>query len=157
MKRYSVLFVAVAATAATLCSGCSSGGGEVKKILIALTMDKTPLTDAEVSLLPKDDPNLGEGCNGKTASDGKVEIVANPKKPLKPGRYVVLVQKLVSKDGTPFKQEEDVAVRPSMRSKVFGAENVIPAAYSDKDRALLIVELTTGDNSVTLDLDSKKK
>jgi hypothetical protein len=157
MKCSFWLFVAVASTSAALLSGCSSGG-EVTKILIALTMDNTPLTDAEVRLVPKDDPSLGDGCSGKTASDGKVEIVINPKRPLKAGRYVVLVQKLVNKDGSSFKQEQDVAVRPSMRAQVFKAENVVPVPYNDKDRALLIVELTPGENKPPpLDLDSKKK
>src|SRR4029077_503284 len=107
-------------------------------------------------LLPKDDPSLGDGCEGVTGSDGKVELVPNPKKPLKAGRYVVLVKKLVTKDGQPFKMDEDIAVRSS--SGDFGATNLVPAAYNDRERALLIVTLKSGgENEVNLDLDRKKK
>jgi hypothetical protein len=153
MKRSSWLLVAVA-SAALFC-GCS--GKEVTKVLVSLNLDKAPLTDATVKLLPKDDPSLGDGCEGITASDGKVELVPNPKRPLKAGRYVVLVKKLVQKDGSVFKMEEDVAVRSTSGDGTFGAQNVVPTAYNDKERALLIVTLTPGENAVTLDLDRKKK
>jgi hypothetical protein len=145
----------VAAVCAALCAGC--GGQPVTKVLVTLTMDKAPLTDATVKLLPKDDPSLGDGLEGTTASDGKVELVSNPKKPLKAGRYVVLVKKLVRKDGSAFKVDEDIAVRSSDVEGAFGAQNLVPAVYSDREKALLIVTLTGGENSVTLDLDRKKK
>jgi len=125
--------------------------------LVTLTLDKTPLTEASVKLLPKDDPSLGDGCEGVTAADGQVELVPNPTKPLKAGRYVVLVKKLVQKDGSPFKLDEDIAVRATSGDGTFGAQNLVPAAYSDRERALLIVTLTGGENAVTLDLDRKKR
>jgi hypothetical protein len=153
MKRSSWLLVG--AVCAALCAGCS--GQPVTKVVVALTMDKSPLTDASVKLLPKDDPTLGDGCEGITASDGKVELVPNAKRPLKAGRYVVLVKKLVRKDGSPFKMEEDIAMRSSSGDGLFGAQNLVPAAYNDRERALLIVTLTAGENSVNLDLDRKKK
>jgi hypothetical protein len=53
--------------------------------------------------------------------------------------------------------EEDVAVRSTSGDGTFGAQNVVPTAYNDKERALLIVTLTPGENAVTLDLDRKKK
>jgi hypothetical protein len=153
MKRFSMLLVG--AVWAAFCPGC--GGQPVTKVLVALTLDKAPLTDATVKLLPKDDPTLGDGCEGVTASDGKVEFVPSPKKPLKAGRYVVLVKKLVRKDGSAFKMDEDIAVRSSSGDGLFGGQNVVPAAYSDRSRALLIVTLTAGENTVNLELDGKKK
>jgi hypothetical protein len=153
MKRSSWLLVAAASAA--LFPGCA--GKPVTKVLVTLTLDKAPLTDATVKLLPKDDPSLGDGCEGITASDGKVELVPNPKKRLKAGRYVVLVKKLVSKDGSPFKLDEDIAVRSSSGDWTFGAQNLVPAAYNDRERALLIATLTGGENEVTFDLDRKKK
>jgi hypothetical protein len=152
MKRTSWLLVALAG--AVLLSGCSSGA-KVTKVLVALNMDNKPLTFADVRLLPKDDPNLGDGVSGQTAADGKVEIVANPKRPIKPGRYVVLVQKLVGKDNLPFKMEEDIAVRPGREGT--GAENLVPPVYSDRARSPLIVTLTPDDNTVTLELNSKQR
>jgi hypothetical protein len=138
-------------------AGCSSSGGDVKKVQIALTMEQKPLSDADIRLIPKDDPELGDGCEGRTASDGKVDLKPNPQKPLKPGRYVLLVRKLVRADGTPIKIEEDIAVRTSSKDALFGGTNAVPSAYNDKDRALLIVELKPGDNSFPFDLDPKKK
>jgi hypothetical protein len=155
MKRFSWLLVAAAG--GVLLSGCSSSSTDVNKVQVALTMDGTPLTDAEVKLVPKDDPELGDGIEGRTASDGKVDLVSNPKKPLKAGRYVVLVRKLVREDGSPFKIEEDIAVRSSSKDAMLGARNAVPAVYYDRERALLIVELIGGNNTKSFDLDSKKR
>jgi hypothetical protein len=153
MKRSSWLLVV--AVCAGFGAGC--GGQPVTKVVVGLTLDKAPLTDATVKLLPKDDPSLGDGCEGVTASDGKVELLPNAKRPLKAGRYVVLVTKLVRADGSPFKMDEDIAVRSSSGDGLFGSQNVVPAAYSDRERALLIVTLTAGENTVNLELDRKKK
>jgi hypothetical protein len=148
--------LAAVALAAVL-SGCSTSGGDVKKVVVALTLDKEPLTDADVVLMPKDDPELGDGCSGQTASDGKVELKPNPKKPLHPGRYVLLVKKLVRPDGTPFKLEEDIAVRPESGGGTMGMRNLVPTAYSEPSRALLIVEVVSGETKASFDLDSRKK
>jgi hypothetical protein len=151
MKRSCWLLAALVLVCALAPAGCSSGA-RVTKVLVALNDEKgKPLTDAEVRLVPKDDPGLGEGCTGMTAADGKVELIPDPKKPMKPGRYVVLVRKLVGKDNAPFKQvgADDIAVRPSSEG---AAHNLLPDLYSDPRRSPLIVTLTAGDNTVPLDL-----
>jgi hypothetical protein len=122
---------------------------------VALKLDNQPLTDADVRLLPKDDPGLGDGCSGQTAADGKVEIIPNSKRPMKPGRYVVLVQKMVGSNGAPIKMAEDIAVRPG-REGPGGARNILPEIYSDKDHSPLIVTLTSGENTVPLELSKKR-
>src|SRR5579872_4006441 len=102
--KCSLLLLVTVAGVAVFGAGCSSSGGsDVKKVHVALTMDQKPLTDADVKLMPKDDPELGDGIEGRTASDGKVDLVSNPKRPIKAGRYVLLVRRLVREDGTPFK------------------------------------------------------
>ncbi len=93
MKCSSWLLSAVVAAGTFVLSGCSSSSADVKKVQVALTMDHAPLTDADVKLVPKDDPELG-GIEGRTASDGKVELYSNPKRPLKAGPYDLLVRKL---------------------------------------------------------------
>jgi hypothetical protein len=144
MKRwYWLLLVA----SACLFAGCSDGP-KVTKVLVELKLDNQPLTEADVRLVPKDDPSLGDGCGGRTAADGKVEILVNPRKPLRPGRYVVLVTKMVGKEGAAIKMDEDIAVRPGRDAG--GSQNVLATVYNDKARSPLIVTLTAGDNSVPL-------
>ncbi len=48
-------------------------------------------------------------------------------------------------------------MRSSSKDAMFGAHNDVPAAYWDKERALLIVEVTPGETKVSKDLDSKQK
>jgi hypothetical protein len=148
--------VAVAlAFALALLPGCSTGS-TVTKVMVDLKLDTQPLSEADVQLLPKDDPSLGDGCSGRTAADGKVEIIPNPKKPLKPGRYVVLVKKLVGKDGAAFKLDEDIAVRPG-REGPGGSHNILPPIYSERERSPFIVTLTAGENTVPLTVNSKQR
>jgi hypothetical protein len=154
MKRSCWLLLAVALAGVVPSSGCSPGP-RVTKVLVALNLDNKPLTFADVRLLPKDDPGLGDGGSGQTAADGKVEILANPKRPIRPGRYVVLVKKLVGKDGSPFRMEDDIAVRPGREGA--GVQNLLPPVYGDKDRSPLIVTLTADENAVTLELNSKQR
>jgi hypothetical protein len=156
MKCSYLLLAAVAGCAAFL-TGCSTAGSDVKKIHVALTLDQQPLTDADVKLIPKDDPELGDGIEGRTASDGKVDLVPNPKRPFKAGRYILLVRRLVREDGTPFKLEEDIAVRTSSTEANFGAHNDVPAAYWDRQRALIIVDVTPGESTVTQDLKKNQR
>jgi hypothetical protein len=49
------------------------------------------------------------------------------------------------------------ATRASPGSAPLGPTKVVPPAYNDKERALLIVTLKGGKNEVTLDLDRKTK
>lgn len=156
--KCSLLLLVTVAGVAVFGAGCSSSGGsDVKKVHVALTMDQKPLTDADVKLMPKDDPELGDGIEGRTASDGKVDLVSNPKRPLKAGRYVLLVRRLVREDGTPFKLDQDIAVRSSSTEANFGARNEVPAGYWDRQRALIIVDVGAGEMTVAKDLDSKQR
>ena len=143
-KRYS--WRPAAMICAVLFSGCF-GSPSVSKVLVELKLDTEPLTDADVRIIPKDDPSLGDGCGGRTAADGKVEILVSSKKPMRPGRYVVLVTKTVGKDGTAIKMDEDIAVRPGRDG---AGRNSLPAIYNDRERSPLIVTLSAGENTVPL-------
>jgi hypothetical protein len=122
--------------------GCSGGG--VGKITGSVKLDGKPVADADVSLIPKDNPKLG-GRTGRTKADGSFEILPSSRSvpELQPGKYVALVKRYVKKDGS-VPQGEDAAMYQASGEM----RNSLPSNYAEPDKSPLQVELKNGPNSL---------
>lgn len=138
------------AAALLTCSGCG-GGSQVSKLTVTATLDGKPLADADVMFQGKDDKTLGN-ASGKTAADGKVEIIMNKHMKMKAGRYVATVTKIVGVDSKKF---EALAMPVAADLPAGGPKNVLHPKYSDANQSPLIVTVEPGAASVTLELKSK--
>jgi hypothetical protein len=108
-------------------SGCTSGGSG-KKVKGSVTLDGAPLADAKL---------VFEGQGGKvttTDKDGKFEFEGTtPFNSLKAGKYKVLIEKWVSKDGKPIEPEMIEQERSAGTAK-----NLVPAKYGMLDSPAVI-------------------
>src|SRR5712691_8988774 len=134
-------------------SGCG-GAAEVRKLTVTATLDGTPLADAEIQFVPKDDKTLG-GSSGRTAADGKVEIITSKHMKMKAGRFVALVTKMVDASGKPLKGANDIAMPVAGDLPPGGPRNSLPDIYSDAGQSPLIFTIGAGEQAVELKLVSK--
>jgi hypothetical protein len=145
-RRYPLLALAAVALAAG-CGRQPAGATAAGR----LTLDGRPLPDALVQLYPKDDLSLGL-YYGSTDADGRFTLRGREGPVLKPGRYVVLVKRLVKKDGKPPGPDEDQTAYVMPGS----LRNTVPEVYSDRERSPHTVELVAGHNDLpTLELKSR--
>jgi hypothetical protein len=127
------IFVAIALPCAFIGCGPSGPKAAVKGMV---KLDGAPLAAAEVRFVPKgSNPDLGTAV-ATTTADGAFTIKPDSQSNnlLRPGRYIVLVAKVVSTEpggamGTP-------------------TVNLVPAEYSLQDQTPLDVELKNGDNTL---------
>jgi hypothetical protein len=108
-----------------------------------LTLDGRPLADANVQFYPKDDLSLGLYYGG-TDAEGRFTLRGRGGPVLKPGRYVVLVKRLVKKDGKPPRPDEDQTAYVMPGS----LRNTVPEVYGDKDHSPHTVEVVPGHNEL---------
>ena len=124
---------------AAILAGCGSGGGgSGLKVKGQVLLDSKPLTDAQLTF---------EGPGGKLATtdaEGKFELDGRtPATSLKPGKYVVLVNKWVDKKGNPI-DKEDLEQHKSAGT----AKNLVPQKYWDIEFAPLTAEIKEGVNEL---------
>ncbi len=144
-----LVLVGVAATGMAVwgCAGTAPG-----KVTGIVRLNGTPLADAGVQLRPKEDPGV-LAYAATTGPDGRFQIATPDGKPVKPGRYVVLVTKLVKKDGTLPKEDD-----PPRELAPGALRSVIPELYGDENRSPLVVEIQEGNNDLPpFDLNSGPK
>src|SRR5260370_42101954 len=106
MTRLLLAFTAVGTVA-----GCSGGTSEATVAGLVL-LDNEPLPGASVQFWPtKEDLTLGVAySDGTTDNQGRFRLKSRDGPTLKPGRYIVLVKRLVNNDGTlPSDQESQKA------------------------------------------------
>jgi hypothetical protein len=150
MSSWSHLLTAFAAAGLTV--GCSqpSAGTTAEGMVL---LDDQPLAGATVQFWPKDDLTLGLAySNGTTDRDGRFRLKSRDGPVLKPGRYIVLVKRLVKPDGTPPTVEEATRADP-----LTAWRNTLPELYSDKEHTPHnAVEIRPGHNDLPpLNLKSK--
>jgi hypothetical protein len=123
-----------------LAIGCG-GGSRGTVVKGKVTYNGKPLVGAVVALEPKGKEGPQAAYTGKTNDQGAFEIAPHAGKPIPPGRYQVLISKLVDKKGnTPSAEDYD-------QLKAQGVlRNMLPGAYSDPASSDLFAEVKEGEN-----------
>lgn len=132
--------------------GCG-GGAKGGKITGSVKLNGNPLPDAKVHFYPSEDQNLRPN-SAVTDASGKFEIKPDPRtgQTLMPGKYNVMINKLVKKDGT-VPTGEDAAMDEA--SGIL--KNIVPSKYNDPEaKPAITVTINPGDNEVApFELKSK--
>ena len=144
------------------CGGC--GGKEPSPVLGKLTpasgtvtRNGEPLAGAIVTFIP--DPESpgsgGEVANAVTNSQGRFELVtALPGVPIEeskgavPGRYVVVISRILMPDGSPLPPGTTEA-----DAMAEGAEESLPAKYSDMEQSVLEADVAGGQANYDFELE----
>jgi len=128
-----------------LLAGCSGKGGA--KVSGSVLLDGQPLADAQVRFDPKDDSTLGVHV-ATTDSEGKFTLKGDRNIPIKPGPYVVTVNKMVVQEDT------QKGGPPGKGPRV----DMAPTAYRTRDRTPLKADIQPGDNTLPpFELKGSKK
>jgi hypothetical protein len=132
----------VVAAALVLAAGCRTSPPEAT-VSGTVLLDGEPLAGANVQFHPRDDLTLGL-YYGKTDAQGRFTLRGRGGPAVKPGRYVVLVRRLVKKDGTPPRADEDQSafIMPGSLT------NTLPELYGDKGSSPHTVEVRPGHNDL---------
>jgi hypothetical protein len=124
-----------------LCAGC--GLRSPTTVSGTLLLDGQPLTGANVQFYPKEDLTLGL-YYGRTGPDGRFTLRGRAGPAVKPGRYVVLVRRLVKKDGAVPRDDEDQTAFLAPGS----LKDDLPEHYGDVARSPHTVEVGPGPNEL---------
>jgi len=130
---------------ACLLLGCSeTRKGDKAEVLGKVTLDGTPVVDAQIRFMPKENTDLGTAFS-RTNAQGEFIIKpdANNNNWLKPGKYIVLISKIAP-----------------IEVKAMGAPevNLLPSQYSSQEKTPLNAELKNGENKLPpFELVDKKK
>jgi len=122
--------------------GC--GGSSSPTLTGTVTLEGSPVPDAEVVFEPTDKEKGKGGDTVRTDASGKFMVESSSKKAgLKPGKYNVWVSKWVRKDGSSPPPEELEMEKASGVMK-----NALPPKYSNRESgtAPFTVEIKTGKN-----------
>jgi hypothetical protein len=151
MNRARLYLVVGTGFLALAASGCAGTGGP--KVTGAVTLDGQSLADAQVIFEPvRRRSGLGGGA-ARTGPDGRFEIRPHPRtgQTLKPGKYVVVITKLVDRNGSVPSPEEFAQLEAAHLLR-----NLLPSRYNDRAFSEFKVEIKEGDNDLkTLALKSK--
>ncbi|GEM_PF-575746 len=147
MVHFPFYRLSIAATFACILIGCSEGKAGPKAVVKGtVVLDGNTLPDAEVRFFSKENnPELGT-AQAKTDAKGEFTIKpdANNNNWLKPGKFMVLVSKIVST------KADGAMGTPTV--------NLVPAIYNLQLKTPLIVELKDGENKLpTFELITPKK
>ena len=127
-------------------SGCPEGGGpplDVYPVTGTVRLDGAPLEGVSISFVPVD--AAGSGGFAVSDSGGEFSLKSKDQREGVPaGSYRVLCTKMAMPDGSPIPEGE-------MAADV-GAENILPAVYSNPDKTPLAAEVKAGEN-LPLELD----
>lgn len=149
MMRNSLL-----ALLAICLAGCQSAETDTIPVRGLVTIDGQPCADASVIFLPIGQ-TPGNGGRGTTDQDGRFVTHSHGDLPqqrvlgLPSGEYKVLINKLVTPDGTPFVATEEVSPIDS------NAREVIPPKYSDFTLTRLREKVEGASKELIFDLRSK--
>ncbi|HEY7311763.1 MAG TPA: hypothetical protein VH643_20540 [Gemmataceae bacterium] len=136
MNRVCSMGMVVISLLSVSMTGCSGGGG---KLTGSVNLNGKPLADARVEFHPKDNLNLS-AADVRTDQQGHFEILPRPKggKSLPPGQYVVLVRKLVDKQGN-VPDDENYGQLEAAGQLI----NQVPPRYGDRDFPQINVEINS--------------
>lgn len=115
--------------------GCAEGRqGDKAEVFGLVTFDGTPVVDAQIRFLPKNNPDLGSAfCRTDAKGAFTIKPDANNNNWLKPGKYMVLISKIAP-----------------LEAKVMGTPevNLLPPQYSLQAKTPLTAELQNGENKL---------
>jgi hypothetical protein len=141
IPTFLVVFVAV---------GCGGGGGS--QITGKITLDGSPLADADIEFEKRDKEGVAK-FNAKSDAEGKFKVPVVPGRVIRPGTYQVMVTKWVDKKGKAVPPEDIEQIKAAGTAK-----NILPEKYSDPTSSPLKAEIKEGKTEVpTLELASKGK
>jgi len=151
MKRVSAWLLVLSAFGCVALVGCGGSGATVTGVI---TLDGTPVPDAEVSIEPFD-RTQGIGADVvRTDSAGKFEVKPHAKKKgLSPGKYGIYVSKWVNKKTGQLPPPEEA----EMEKAAGTLRNVLPYSYSNREEGpKFTAEIKAGKNDLgTFDVKSK--
>ena len=130
---------------ACLLLGCAeTRKGDKAEVFGMVTLDGTPVADAQIRFMPKSNTDLGTAFS-RTNAQGEFIIKpdANDNNWLKPGKYIVLISKIAP-----------------LEVKAMGTPevNLLPSKYNLQDKTPLNAELKNGENKLPpFELVSNKK
>ena len=147
-----------------VCSGGCGSGTEPSPVLEKLTpvsgtvtQNGEPVAGANVMFLPDPESpgSVAETASGVTDSQGKYELLtALPGVPIEqtkgaaPAKYVVVVSRLLTSDGSPIPPGTTEA--DAMEK---GAEESLPPKYSDMEQSVLKAEVVNGQSDYDFELE----
>ena len=135
MPNFAPLRLALFIGFACLLLGCSeTRKGDKAEVFGMVTLDGTPVADAQIRFMPKSNTDLGTAFS-RTNAQGEFIIKpdANNNNWLKPGKYIVLISKIAP-----------------LEAKVMGTPevNLLPTQYSLQAKTPLTAELQNGENKL---------
>lgn len=149
------------------CSGGCTGGskgppipvykGDTVPVSGTVTMDGEPLADALVTFVfdGQAPPNF-TGSGGRTDSMGKFVVRSGGKEGTPPGRYKVVISRLATPDGSPFREDPEQGLDLEQARLSGMVKESVPPKYSDPEKTVLSVEITANQKDpVNFDLKSK--
>jgi hypothetical protein len=134
------------AAAAALASGCSDGGGgpTLTPVTGVVNVDGQPASDVFINFIPLSTPAIG--AQARTDASGNFEMATGGEKGVAAGKYKVLFERWVNKDGTPFKIVDTSETGIDMEQLKMSGEitQSLPARYSSFDEAENEIEVVDG-------------
>jgi hypothetical protein len=128
--------------------GCSGGNAENYKIVPLtgkVTMNGSPLADADVQFIPQATTLPGFlGSAGRTNGEGSYVAFSGNREGIPPGKYKVTVKKWVGPDGKAVVPSEGMDIDQLKASG--GAQEGVPALYSDPNQTT--TEVTIADSGM---------
>jgi hypothetical protein len=150
----SVCWTGCLALSALAIQGCGGAGKppEPKLDLVpvtgVVTLDGKPLADATVSFLFDGKPPEGFDASGcKTDSFGKFIVMTGSKPGTVPGRYKIVVSRLVSPDGSPVKSDPSTGFDMQMRKMGGELKELVPERYSNLEKTELSAVVAAGEKT----------
>ncbi|WP_298865237.1 carboxypeptidase-like regulatory domain-containing protein [uncultured Gimesia sp.] len=137
-------------------SGCggstdSSPLPETAPVMGVVSLDGNPLEFATVTFVPSGSTK-GVECVGLTDASGKYTLKQiRGAEGVPPGEYRVVINHLVTSDGTPYKPGSDIAPITA------GAEEALPVRYSSVDKTTLTAKVSAEGGEFPFELKVKKK
>lgn len=142
--------------------GCGPGGPAVQMVKGSVTLDGSPLGDADIGFVPAV-AGRGLPAVGRTASDGSFVLNAQgayPGRGTLAGDYVVTVRKTeaVTPSGPvgPISTDDPDygKVLPDITDRGASSQSLVPEAYGDSARSPLRASVVTGQNVFRFELES---
>jgi hypothetical protein len=125
-----LLFTAVMAP---ITSGCGGSGVNEVKVTGSVTQNRKVQQGVNVSFIPADSSATSKGI--RTDADGKFEVMMSP------GKYTVLLSKMVDKKGKVPKDSENAAEDYAQLEAAGELRQVFPAKYTSVASSPLKVDI----------------
>lgn len=140
LHRLFQFFVVPLAASSLWLAGCGGEPANPNLVPVAgtVTLDNQPLVDASITFIPVAS-TAGQGGTGRTGPDGKYELMHfREGKGVDPGEYMVVVSKMVLRDGSPIPSGTLSAAEMDIRE-------MIPRKFSDYNGSTLKTTVVVGD------------